>query len=85
MGGDAADGRRPDAFLRLRGLDVWTDQRFPPHEWGAEHAAEVVSWGLMDEPIPIIRIYDAEPPELSIAFDLLVDRPPLWADGLNGR
>ena len=54
------------------------------HEWGAEHAAEVVSWGLMDEMVPIIRIYDAEPAQLSVAFDLLVGRPPLWAGGLTG-
>ncbi len=68
------------AFLELRKLDVWYDSRLPPHERGAEHAAEVMSWGLMDEMIPIIRIYDAAPAELSEAFDLLVDRPPLWTD-----
>jgi hypothetical protein len=67
------------AFLELRGLDVWYDGRLPPHERGSEHAAEVVSWGLMDEMIPIIRIYDAEPADLSIAFNLLVERPPLWS------
>ena len=43
-----------------------------------EHAAEVVSWGLMDEMIPIIRIYNAEPAQLSEAFNLLVHEPPLW-------
>jgi hypothetical protein len=68
------------AFLELRGLDVWYDHRVPPHERGNEHAAEVVSWGLMDEMIPIIRIYDAEPAQLAEAFDLLVDRPPLWTE-----
>jgi hypothetical protein len=68
------------AFLELRGLDVWYDDRVPRHERGAEHAAEVVSWGLMDEMIPIIRIYDAEPAQLSEAFDLLVHRPPLWTE-----
>ena len=67
------------AFLELRGLDVWDDAGIPRHERGMEHAAEVVSWGLMDEPIPIIRIYDAEPADLSIAFDVLVGRPPLWS------
>ncbi len=66
------------AFLELRGLDVWYDSRIPRHERGMEHAAEVVSWGLMDEMIPIIRIYDAEPTQLSAAFDLLVGRSPLW-------
>jgi hypothetical protein len=68
------------AFLELRGLELWYDQRLPRHQRGAEHAAEVVSWGLMDEMIPIIRIYNAEPAQLSEAFDLLVDRPPLWTE-----
>jgi hypothetical protein len=67
------------AFLELRGIDVWWDRRYPRHERGSEHAAEVVSWGLMDEMIPIVRIYNAEPAQLSEAFDLLVDRPPLWS------
>jgi hypothetical protein len=62
---------------------VWYDRLLPPHERGAERAAEVVSWGLMDEMIPIIRIYDAEPALLTEAFNLLVDRPPLWAETLR--
>ena len=48
-------------------------------ERGMEHAAEVVSWGLMDETVPIIRIYDTEPAQLSDAFDALVHRVPLWS------
>jgi hypothetical protein len=68
------------AFLELRGLDVWYDARVPRHERGSEHAAEVVSWGLMDERIPIIRIYDAAPAQLSDAFMFLVHRSPLWSD-----
>jgi hypothetical protein len=40
------------AFLELRGLDTWTggstwDER------GAEHAAEIITWGVMDENISI--------------------------------
>ena len=66
------------ALLRLRRLDSWVDQGQPPHEWGAEHAAEIVSWGLMDEAVPIIRIYDNEPRDLQAAFHLLVGRAPLF-------
>ena len=68
-----------EAFLQLRALDTWVDRRVPPHEWGAEHAAEVVSWGLMDENVPIIRIYNAEPAELMVAFESLTGREPLVA------
>lgn len=67
------------SFLRLRGLDAWVAEGIPRHEWGAEHSAEVVSWGLMDEMIPIVRIYDASTPELAVAFDLLVGESPLWS------
>ena len=65
-------------FLQLRALDTWVDQRVPPHQWGAEHAAEVVSWGLMDESVPIVRIYNAEPAELTIAFESLTGQAPFW-------
>jgi hypothetical protein len=65
------------AFLQVRGLRTWSDQAVPPHEWGAEHAAEVLSWGLMDELVPIIRIYDTEPDVLADAFELLTGHAPL--------
>ena len=70
-------------FLQLRALDTWVDQRVPPHEWGAEHAAEVVSWGLMDEIVEIVRIYNAEPAELLVAFESLTGRQPLVEQETN--
>ena len=68
-----------EQFLALRGLDAWIDPTRPTHEWGAEHAAEVVSWGLMDAPVQLIRIHDTDPAALETAFELLVGRAPLWA------
>lgn len=65
------------AFLDLRGLDHWTDRDTPRHEWGAEHIAEVVSWGLMDQKVRVIRIYDAKPEQLTEAFELMVGTEPL--------
>ena len=65
------------AFLELRGLDHWTDRDTPRHEWGAEHIAEVVSWGLMDQKVRIIRIYDAKPEQLTEAFEFMVGTDPL--------
>lgn len=70
------DGTRAE-FLAMRGLDSWIDHDAPPHEWGAEHAAEVLSWGLMDEPVRIIRIYDASPEALTEAFEVLTGTAPL--------
>jgi hypothetical protein len=65
------------AFLDLRGLDHWIDRDTPRHEWGAEHIAEVVSWGLMDQKVRIIRIYDAKPEQLTEAFEFMVGTEPL--------
>jgi hypothetical protein len=70
-----------ERFLDVRGLRRWVDPTRPRHEWLAEHAAEVVSWGLMDAEVPIIRIGDAAQSDLWTAFELLVGREPLWADG----
>ena len=69
-----------ERFLEVRGLRAWVDPDRPTSEWGGEHAAEVLSWGLMDTMVPIIRIEDAEPAELRAAFEQLVGRAPLWAD-----
>ena len=55
---------RRSTFLDLRGLEAWVDPDVPAHEWGAEHAAEVVSWGLMDASVELIRINDTDPASL---------------------
>ena len=55
------------AFLDLRGLEAWFHPDLPSHLRGNEHAAEVLTWGLMDEPVPIVRIYDAQPEQLDRA------------------
>lgn len=73
------DDARRTSLLHLRKLLHWVEPDTPRHQWGAEHAAEVVSWGLMSEEITIIRINDAEPDQLAAAFRLLVGRQPLWA------
>ena len=65
------------AFLEERGVDTWHHPDQAPHLWGAEHAAETISWALMDEPVQIIRIYDAAPEQLSSAFRLLTGCSPL--------
>jgi hypothetical protein len=65
------------AFLEERGIDAWQDHSQPPHFWGAEHAAEAISWALMDEPVRIIRIYDASPARLTTAYQILTGHEPL--------
>jgi hypothetical protein len=69
------------AFLQERGINSWHDHSEEPHFWGAEHAAETISWALMDEPVRIIRIYDARPAQLTSAYQVLTGNSPLNTQG----
>lgn len=65
------------AFLAERGLEVWADQGVPWYERGFEHAAEVVAWGLLDEPFTLARIGSPSCDELRAAFRILTGSDPL--------
>ena len=43
-----------DVFLELRGLDAWRDGEW--HERGAEHAAEILVWGVIDREVLPVRV-----------------------------
>lgn len=43
------DESRRRAFIDLRGLSSWREGDW--HDRGAEHAAEIVVWGLIDRPV----------------------------------
>ncbi len=42
------------AFMELRGVDTWHSHQVEWHERGAEHFAEIIKWGIIDEPIWIV-------------------------------
>ncbi len=75
-------GATRQAFLDERGIDSWYDPEQPPHLWGAEHAAETISWALMDDSVRIIRIYNADPVQLADAFGVLTGSSPLNSSGV---
>ena len=71
------DARR-DAFLSLRGLTEWRND--DPERWGergAEHAAEIITWGLMDRPVRVVQIPDADCARLRAGYVVLTGGPPL--------
>jgi hypothetical protein len=69
---------RRRTFLDLRGLTEWNnDDPDGWHDRGAEHAAEIVMWGLMDRPISVVRLEANSCPELRAGYLALVGRPPL--------
>jgi hypothetical protein len=71
------DDRRR-AFLELRDLESWWDDGSAPwHTFGAEHAAHVVMWGLIDRPIRLATIPDSGCAELEAGYVVLTGQAPL--------
>jgi hypothetical protein len=74
----ALTDRRREAFLELRNLEQWWDDGTAPHHmYGAEQAAQILVWGLIDRPIRIATIPDAGCADLRTGYVLLTGRPPL--------
>jgi hypothetical protein len=69
---------RREAFLELRGLTDWRHEDLD--HWadlGAEHAAEIVMWGLADRPVRVVRIDGGSCAELLAGYRLLTGDEPL--------
>ena len=62
-------------FLELRGLTAWREGNW--HDRGAEHAAEILVWGLIDRPVVPGRIPDNSCDELLTAYRTLTGSDPL--------
>ena len=65
------------AFLALRGLETWNDRNQPWHLRGAEHAADIIAWALMDRDIWMYRIRPNDPCSLLAGFELLTGNEKL--------
>jgi len=79
-----SDQAARDRFLAVRSLDTWRDSSVPTGRWGQEQAAEILAWGLMDQPVRLARIHDADSDDLAAAFEALAGQPPLMAERLHG-
>jgi branched-subunit amino acid transport protein len=66
------------SFLALRGLEVWKGSRDVPWaQRGAEQAAEIIMWGLLESPAPLPRLAGPSCGDLLVAYEVLTGRPPL--------
>lgn len=66
------------AFQELRGWTHWRDYEAAPwHENGTEQAAEIMVWGLIDEPLRMARIYQTSCAELEVGYRVLTGADPL--------
>jgi len=65
------------AFMELRGVTVWFGGiDTPSDDQGAEHLAEIVSWGLMDGGSTIPLIPNNSTDEMTAAFEMVTGRVP---------
>ena len=73
------DDRRA-AFMALRGLHTWRGSDPNGEDWlerGAEHAAEIMTWGLLDRPMMVVFIPDNTCADLLAGYETLTGQPPL--------
>ncbi|MDJ0925722.1 MAG: hypothetical protein QNJ77_14295 [Acidimicrobiia bacterium] len=73
---------RRESFMALRAeVDAWTGADVPWARRGIEHAANVIAWGLLEDPYPISRTYPNDPESLIEAFRVLTGVAPLHDGG----
>lgn len=67
---------RREAFMQLRGLDIWQSKDVAWEERATEHAAEIVMWGVFDRalPVPSLPVTDCE--SLLAGYRLLTTSDP---------
>ena len=69
-------------FMALRdGVTSWAGPDLAWSEQGREHAANVIAWGLLEDPYPISRTYPNDPESLVAAFQFITDTDPLHDGG----
>lgn len=65
------------AFLADRGATNWNDRSEKWHDRGTEQAAEIMTWGLMDQEIGFLAIHDTTCERLHTGFVLLTGAEPI--------
>ena len=66
--------------MRTR-VESWASLDVPWSHQGREHAANVIAWGLLEEPFPIARTLPNDPRSLLDAYHFLTGRHPLHDGG----
>ncbi len=63
-------------LLEISGRSVWDDHDVPWVDRGVEYAADVLAWGLLEEPLAMVRIGSPPCGELAAAYEALTGGPP---------
>lgn len=69
-----------ERFLGLRGLDAWNSWDEPWVRRGFEQAAEVITWGVDDDPVRILLPDREDTASMTTAYELLTGLEPLTLD-----
>jgi hypothetical protein len=71
-----------EPFMAMR-ADVisWASSEVAWAQRGSEHAANVIAWGVLEDPFPISRTYPNDPDALRDAFVFLTGMEPLHDGG----
>lgn len=76
----AADKHQPFSAMR-DGVESWASRDVAWEARGREHAANVIAWGLLEDPYPISRTYPNDVATMIDAFSYLTDADPLHDGG----
>lgn len=69
------DSQTREAFVALRRLPSWDAPDTPWERRGTEQAAEILTWALLEEEIPVVAIPDAAPGRLATGYQMLTGHP----------
>lgn len=76
------DPAQHEPFMAMRwGVESWAEPDDAWAEQGREHAANVIAWGLLQDPYPISRTYPNDAESLKAAFRFLTGTDPLHDGG----
>ena len=64
-------------FLDMRDLEAWNDRNQAWNLRGAEHAADIIAWALMDQEVWMYRIRPNDFDSLQAGFQLLTGKQPV--------
>lgn len=79
------DDEHRQEFVEHRGLDHWNDRDEAWQTRGTEHAAEVITWGIIDRPMRVdVRIEATRVEQLTEAYELLTGATPMNGPSVNG-
>lgn len=74
---------REDFSVSRVGVRSWASREVDWDERGREHAANVIAWGLLEDPYPVSRTYPNDPDSMRAGFAILTGTEPLH-DGGHG-